>query len=90
MDSILLDSSSESELLPSIQLDMPSFECLQQVLETASYNWFEVVQYVEEQSRCEYETLELQEYLDSFYFHLLETLDDSANINNPQMHLQLQ
>ena len=39
-DTISLDPCGESEVLPSLQLDIPSFDCLQQVLETASYNWF--------------------------------------------------
>ena len=52
-ENISLDFSRESETLPSLHLDMPSFECLQQVLETTSYNWFEVVQYVEERTKCD-------------------------------------
>ena len=80
-ETISLDPCGESEVLPSLQLDIPSFDCLQQILETASYNWFEVVQYVEEQTKCDYETLKLQEYLNDFYFHLLDTLNDMAKIN---------
>ena len=80
-DTISLDPCGESEILPSLWLDIPSFDYLQQVLETASYNWFEVVQYVEEQTKCDYETLKLQEYLNGFYSHLLDTLNDMAKIN---------
>ena len=80
-DTISLDPCGESEVLPSLQLDIPSFDCLQQVLETASYNWFEVVQHVEEQTKCDYETLKLQEYLNGFYSHLLDILNDMAKIN---------
>ena len=80
-ETISLDPCGESEVLPSLQLDIPSFDCLQQILETASYNWFEVVQYVEEQTKCDYETLKLQEYLNGFYSHLLDTLNDMAKIN---------
>ena len=44
-ENISSDSCNESETLPPLQLEMPSFECLQQVSETTSYNWFEVVLY---------------------------------------------
>ena len=83
MENMSLD---ESEIPPSLQ--RPLNVCNKYwkpalttglKLETSSYNWFEVVQYVEEKSGCEYENLKLQEHLDSFYSHLLGTLDVSAN-----------
>lgn len=52
---------------------------------------FEVVQYVEEQTKCDYETLKLQEYLNG-YSHLLDILNDMAKINllnNLLKHLPL-
>ena len=54
---------------------------LSNVCNRYSYNWFEVVQYVEEQTKCDYETVKLQEYLNGFYSHVLEILNDMANIN---------
>lgn len=60
---------------------LPTFVCLHQVLEGASYDWFEVVEYAEQQTGCEYDTPTLKEYLDSFYSRLISTLEESAKID---------
>ena len=75
------DCSCSESNMPQPIIDTPTYESLEQVLECACYNWFEVVQYVEEQTECDYELQHIQEYLDGFYCHLLATLDNLVHIS---------
>ena len=54
---------------------LPTFECVQQVLESASYNWFEVVEHVEEHTGYENDMPAVK---DRFYSHSMSMLQESA------------
>ena len=72
---------SDSELDSDTDTVFHQLPILVNVYNSTPYDWFEVVQYVEEQTKCDYETVKLQEYLNGFYSHVLETLNDMPNIN---------
>ena len=64
--------------LPSRDGDFPSFGHMHNVLEGASYNWFELVEFVEEFT-CD-SASRLEEYLHSFYSRLVSSLEEPKSV----------